>query len=73
MGREALDIAKRTGAVKPYLYIARFLNVQGQSGAETFAESAIKLGWSAPPDEVLWVRGGATPGARTGTVGGGGR
>ncbi len=61
----ALAIGKRKGQFKPFLYIARFLNVVGQPGAGEFVDSAKKLGWRALPREVTWVEGGPTPGART--------
>jgi len=61
----ALEISKRTGQYSPYLYVARFLNLMGQPGADTFLESALELGWNASPRNVRWVQGGPTPGART--------
>jgi protein O-mannosyl-transferase len=60
----ALTIAKRTHDKRPPLYIARFLTLLRQPGAEEFvllAESPQFL-WTAPPHEMKWVMGGATPG-----------
>ncbi len=46
----------------PYLYIARFLNVLGQPGAQTRAKNAMGLGWTGNAADRIWVRGGPTPG-----------
>jgi tetratricopeptide (TPR) repeat protein len=69
LGR-AWDIAKETRDVRAPLYIARFLFLVKQPGAEKFLADAEKLGWTAPPHEALWATGkGATPGVFTGTAG----
>ena len=59
-----IDDARRRRLFRAYLYVARFLNLVGQPDP-SFAESARKLGWTAPPAEIEWLRGGRTPGAPT--------
>ncbi len=60
----AFEIGKARRLFKPYLYVARFLNVMRQPGAAEFEDGARKLGWSASEEELLWVHGGPTPGVR---------
>ncbi len=66
----ALTIGNRIRDFRPQLYVARFLRLLGQSGAEQHERNAMTMGWTAEPDEVEWVRGGPTPGVSRGTVGG---
>lgn len=68
LGR-AFETAKTTGDFRAPLYIARFLFLIRQPGAEKFLHDAEKLGWKAPPEDARWVTGGSTPGVFTGTVG----
>jgi tetratricopeptide (TPR) repeat protein len=69
----ALTIAKRTHDRRPPLFIARFLLLVSQPGADQFLGLAQAWGWTAPPEEARWATGGATPGVFTGTAGTGGR
>ncbi len=69
---QALAISKRTHDLRPALYVARFLHLVGQGDSPTVAEMeklVRKFGWTAPENEVRWVKGGRTPGVFTGTVG----
>ncbi len=63
-----LSRAHEMGGAKPFkpkLYIARFLNLLGQPGADEFIRGARKLGWNGQDEELKWVNGGRTPGAST--------
>jgi tetratricopeptide (TPR) repeat protein len=60
--------AGRKASFEPYLYAARMLRLLGVPGADGYLKDARALGWSAEPDELRWVEGGPTPGARRGTV-----
>jgi hypothetical protein len=68
LGR-AWEIAKETHDFRAPLYIARFLFLVKQPGAEKFLADAERLGWTAPDYEAKWVTGGPTPGVFTGTTG----
>lgn len=65
----AWNAAKVSHDKRPPLYMARFLVLLGQPGAEKFLRDAVSLGWTAPPEEARWVAGGRTPGVFTGTAG----
>jgi hypothetical protein len=70
--KRALAIARRSHDRRPPLYVIRFLRLVGQGDSPTVDEMekmARALGWTAPPAEVRWVLGGATPGVFTGTAG----
>jgi hypothetical protein len=70
--KRALAIARRSHDRRPPLYVIRFLTLVGQGASPTVGEMermARALGWSAPPAEVRWVLGGATPGVFSGTAG----
>lgn len=60
---------KRDASFLPYLYAARMMVLLGMAGpeADSMLVTAKKLGWTAEPDEVGWVMGGATPGPMRGT------
>lgn len=67
----ALAIAKRTHDKRAPLYIARFLTLLRQPGAEEYvllARSPQFL-WTGPAHEMNWVMGGATPGFFSGGTG----
>jgi tetratricopeptide (TPR) repeat protein len=69
--KRALAIARRSHDRRPPLYVIRFLNLVGQGDSPTVDEMekmARTLGWTAPPEELKWALGGATPGAFTGTA-----
>ncbi len=68
LGR-AWNVANVSRDMRPPLYMARFLVLLRQPGAEKFLRDAMALGWKAPLAEARWVAGGATPGVFRGTVG----
>jgi len=65
----ALTIAKRTHDPKPPLYIARFLNLMGQPGADEYVRASRAWSGGVPPVWERWALGGPTPGVFTGTAG----
>jgi tetratricopeptide (TPR) repeat protein len=67
----ALTISKRTHDKRPPLYVARFLNLLRQPGADEFVRMAMspQYRWTAPPHEMDWIKGGATPGFFSGGTG----
>jgi tetratricopeptide (TPR) repeat protein len=67
--QRSLPFAHRRREKLPFLYAARMLHLLGMRDEVGLLESAVRYGWSAPAEEVAWVRGGRTPGAAVGTRG----